>query len=69
MSFPYTPNLQDAKIESLRTQLEYLNLLRVRYLQWMNSTSDPGTKHMHFKIAELVERLTDDYVRLLDSQR
>ncbi len=67
MSFPYTPNLQDAKIESLQTQREYLNLLRVRQLHWMNSADDPEIQHVHREIAELIEKMTDQYSHLLDA--
>ena len=34
MSFPYTPNVQDEKIESLQTQYEYMKIVRLRHLQW-----------------------------------
>jgi hypothetical protein len=67
MSFPYTPKLQDEKTESLQTQHEYLNLLRLRHLQWMNSADDPETEHIHQEIAELMEQVTGRYNRLLES--
>jgi hypothetical protein len=67
MSFPYTPNLQDSKIESLRTQQEYLNLLRVRQLHWMSSADDPQIRHVHQEIAELIETITDRYSRLINA--
>jgi Mg2+ and Co2+ transporter CorA len=67
MSFPYTPKLQDEKLESLQTQHEYLNLLRLRHLQWMNSATDSETEHIHQEIAELIEQITDRYHQLLDS--
>jgi hypothetical protein len=69
MSFPYTPNLQDEKIESLQTQQEYLNLLRLRQLNWMSSTSDPEIKRIHRKLAETIEQTTDQYNRLLKELR
>ena len=65
MSFPYTHNLQDEKIESLRTQQDYLNLLRLRHLQWMSSADDPATEEIHSEIAELIEQVTAHYNQLL----
>ena len=67
MSFPYTPKLQDEKTESLQTQHEYLNLLRLRHQQWMNSADDPETEHIHQEIAELMEQVTSRYNHLLES--
>ena len=67
MSFPYTPNVQDEKLESLQTQYEYLKLLRLRHLQWMNSADDPKTEGVHLEIAELIEQITDRYHGLLDA--
>lgn len=64
MSFPYTPNLHDAKIESLHTQQDYLNLLRLRHLQWMSSAEDLETEHVHQEIAGLIEQITGHYNRL-----
>ena len=69
MSFPYTPNLQDARIESLRTQHDYLNLLRLRHQQWMHSTDDPRVRSMHLEIAELIEQITDRYAHLLETSK
>jgi hypothetical protein len=67
MSFPYTPNIQDEKTESLQTQQEYLNILRLRHLQWMNATLDGDIQQLHREIAELIEKMTDQYRRLLDA--
>ena len=67
MSFPYRPHLQDEKLESLRTQYEFLNLLRLRHLQWMSSTGDSQMEGAHFEIAELIEQITDRYNTLLDA--
>ena len=69
MSFPYTPNVQDEKIESLQTQYEYLKLLRLRHLQWMNSADTPETERMHQEIAELIEGITDRYKGLLRARK
>jgi hypothetical protein len=66
MSFPYTPKVEDEKAESLQTQYEYLKLLRLRHLQWMNSADDPKTESVHKEIAELIEQITDRYHSLLD---
>ena len=65
MSFPYTPNVTDDKIESLQNQHEYLNILRLRHLQWMNDTDDPETGRVHHEIAELIEHMVDRYNHLL----
>lgn len=67
MSFPYTPNLLDEKLESLQTQHEYLNLLRLRHLQWMSSADNPPVEELHSEIAELIEQITDHYRHLLDA--
>ena len=69
MSFPYSPRPEDEKIESLQTQYEYLKLLRLRHLQWMNNARDPETEGMHQEIARLIERTTDRYNRVLNSLR
>lgn len=68
MSFPYTPNVQDEKIESLRTQHEFLNLLRLRHQHWATSTDDPRIKQRHLEIAALLETLTDQYTHLLEAE-
>ena len=65
MSFPYSPKLQDVKLESLQTQYEFLNLLRLRHLQWMSSAGDPEIEDAHLEIAELIEQITDQYRDLL----
>ena len=66
MSFPYTPKLQDEKFESLQTQYEYLKLLRLRHLQWMNSADDSEVEAVHREIAGLIEQITDQYNGLLE---
>jgi hypothetical protein len=66
MSFPHTPNLQEEKTESLQTQREYLNILRLRHLQWLSSTLDGDVQAVHLEIAELIEKITDRYQHLLD---
>ena len=65
MSFPYYPNLQDEKLESLQNQHEFLNLLRARHLQWMNSATDSETEGVHQEIAGLLEQVSDRYNHLL----
>ena len=65
MSFPYTPNLRDEKIESLQTQHEYLRLLRLRHLQWLSSAETSEMENAHLKVAELLELVTDRYTQLL----
>lgn len=67
MSFPYTPNLKDEKLESLQTQYEFMNLLRLRHLQWMNVANDSQVEGAHLEIAELLEQITDRYNDLLDA--
>jgi hypothetical protein len=67
MSFPYTPRLQDEKLESLQTQHEYLNLLRLRHLQWMSTSDDPETERIHLEIAAGIEEITARYNRLVDA--
>lgn len=65
MSVLYSPNLHDEKTESLQTQYEFLNLLRLRHLQWMNSAHDPKIANLHSEIAELIKEITDEYQGLL----
>ena len=67
MSFPYKPNLKDEKLESLQTQHEFLNLLRLRHLQWMNQADDSQVEGVHLEVAELLEEITDRYSYLLDT--
>ena len=67
MSFPYTPNLKDEKIESLQNQHDFLKLLRLRHLQWMSSTDESQLEGVHLEIAEQLEEISDLYRRLLDS--
>ena len=66
MSFPYTPRLSEEKIESLQTQHEYLNILRLRHLQWMNTADDSESERIHQEIAGRIEEITDRYHHLLD---
>ena len=68
MSFPYTSNIKDEKLESLQTQYEFLNLLRLRHLQWMNTAGDSQVEGAHLEIAELIEEITDRYHDLLASE-
>jgi hypothetical protein len=68
MSFPYSPNLQDVKFESLQTQYDFLHLLRLRHLQWMTSAGDPEVEGRHLEIAELIEQITDQYQQLLEGR-
>ena len=66
MSFPYTPRLSEEKIESLQTQHEYLNILRLRHLQWMNTADNSETERIHREITEHIEQIADRYKQLLD---
>lgn len=65
MSFPYTPNLQDAKYESLQTQFDFLNLLRLRHMNWMSAADDLRVRHRHQEIVDLIDQITDRYSELL----
>jgi hypothetical protein len=65
MNAVYSPLLEDRKRESLQTQYEFLNLLRLRHLHWMNSTVDPEIQQLHLDIAELIQKTTDQYHHLL----
>jgi hypothetical protein len=69
MSIPHTPDLENEKIESLSTQREYLNLLRLRHLQWLNDTLDADIQKVHLETAELIQKITDNYDRLLGALR
>lgn len=66
MSFPFTPNLHDAKIESLHTQQDLLNILRLRNLRWMSSAESPDVERTHREIVELIGQITDRYNKLFD---
>jgi hypothetical protein len=65
MSFPYRPNVKNEKLESLETQHEFLNLLRLRHLQWMTTADDSQVEGTHLEIAELLEQVSDRYQHLL----
>ena len=67
MSFPYTPNVKDEKLESLQTQYDYLKLLRLRHLQWMNTADDPRAEAVHLELAELIEQIADRYNKLFET--
>jgi hypothetical protein len=67
MSFPFIHNVKEEKMESLRTQYEFLNLLRLRHLQWMNTADDSQMEGVHLEIAELIEQITDSYRELFGS--
>ena len=68
MSFPYTPNLQDEKVDSLQTQYEYLKLLRLRHLQWLSSAETSEVENAHLKVVELMDLIVDRYNQLLHAQ-
>jgi hypothetical protein len=68
MSFPYTPNLEDEKLQSLQTQYEYLKLLRLRHLQWRHTSDDPNADRAHQRVADLIEGILDQYSRLLKAR-
>lgn len=67
MSFPYTPNPRDEKLESLQTQYEYLKLLRLRHLQWMSSAEEAEVENTHAAIAQLIEQITAQYQHLFSA--
>jgi hypothetical protein len=67
MSFPYSPKLEDEKLESLNTHYEFLNLMRLRHLQWMTSADDHEIEALHLEIAGLITQITDQYHHLLDA--
>lgn len=61
--------VKDEKIESQQIQDEYLRLLRLRHLQWMNSTGDFQAEGFHLEVAGLIEEITDRYHHLLDEMQ
>jgi hypothetical protein len=67
MNEVYSPLMQDRKIASLQTQHEFLNLLRLRHLGWMNATEDAQVERLHLEIAELIRKTTDEYNQLLEA--
>lgn len=67
MSFPFTPRVQDEKLESLQTQYEYLKLLRLRHLQWMSSADAPRVDAVHQQVADRIEDILDHYKQLLET--
>lgn len=67
MNEVYSPLMQDRKRESLQTQHEFLNILRLRHLGWMDSADDPDIKLLHLDIAELIKKATDQYNNLLEA--
>jgi hypothetical protein len=69
MSMPRStsPTLEHIKVESLQSQYELLNILRLRHLHWINFTDDPEIQKRHQEIADLIERMAVHYSDLLQS--
>ncbi|HJR79418.1 MAG TPA: hypothetical protein VJ821_05045 [Anaerolineales bacterium] len=65
MNTIYAPQLRNRKRESLQTQREFLDLLRRRHMNWMDSANDPDVKLLHLDIADLLHKITDQYGQLL----
>ena len=49
--------LREMKIENLRAEQEYLNVLRNRHLQWTNNADDPEIGRMHGDIVAVIKEM------------
>ncbi len=58
-------NRQNAKMESLLTQLEFFNALRTRHQRWADELGDGEIVQMHDEISDLILQLQNKYSRLL----
>jgi tagatose-1,6-bisphosphate aldolase len=67
MSNPIDRHSSAKKKERLLLQRESLRLMLVSHMDWMQSTHDPETHHVHQKIADLLQEVASTYGMLLDS--
>jgi hypothetical protein len=67
MSNPIDRHLWAKKKERLHLQQESLRLMLASHMDWMQSTDDSATHHMHQEIAELIQETASKYGMLLDS--
>jgi len=59
--------LREMKIENLRAEQEYLNVLRNRHLQWMNNADDPEIGRMHGDIVAVIKEMEDRFGILMEA--
>ena len=60
---------QQAKIDSLQRQLEYLEMLQRRHVQWASGVENIDLKSKHLNIVDTLRKVTDEYEDLLDFYR
>ena len=60
---------QQTKIDSLQRQMEYLEMLQRRHVQWASGTDNIDIKSMHLNIVDALRKVTDEYEDLLDFYR
>jgi hypothetical protein len=53
------------KTENIEAELDYLQLLRSRHLQWMKDAIDPEIYRAHGEILDLLEQTTERFQVLL----
>jgi hypothetical protein len=59
-------NKRDMIFESLRTQLEFIAVVRARHLMWANDTENPAIAHLHAEIANSYMQTKKLYSQLID---
>ena len=59
--------LREMKMESLIAEQEYLNVLRNRHLQWMNSADDLEIGRMHGDIVAVIKEMEDRFGILMEA--
>ena len=59
--------LREMKIENLRAEQEYLNVLRNRHLQWMNNADDLEIGRMHGDIVAVIKEMEDRFGILMEA--
>jgi hypothetical protein len=66
MSNPIDRRLWETKKARLHLQRESLHLMLASNIDWMQSTNDPETHHIHQEITELIQETASKYGMLLD---
>ncbi|HET6597650.1 MAG TPA: hypothetical protein VFG81_18645 [Anaerolineales bacterium] len=59
------PDPQEAKLDSLQRQLEFLEMLQRRHVQWASATDNIDIKSKHLNIADALRNVTDEYEEIL----
>jgi hypothetical protein len=59
--------MRPGKIESLKTEHDYLHLLRARHLQWRSDANDPEIRRMHGEIVDSIQPIIDQSEILINT--